>query len=76
MEYSVDQYLYFKSRMYGKKSISSGGDTVGTAKKCQEIPMETKVKIIERVERGEKMTNISCSYNMNCSGMILKKKDL
>ena len=50
MEYSVEQYLYFKSRMYGKKSISSGGDTVGTAKKCQEIPMETKVKIIERVE--------------------------
>lgn len=75
MEYSVEQYLYFKSRMYGKKSKSSG-DTVGTAKKCQEIPMETKVKIIERVERGEKMTDISCSYNMNCSGMILKKKDL
>ena len=75
MEYSVEQYLYFKSRMYGKKSKSSG-DTVGTTKKCQEILMETKVKIIERVERGEKMTDISCSYNMNCSGMILKKKDL
>ena len=49
MEYSVEQYLYFKSRMYGKKSKSSG-DTVGTAKKCQEIPMETKVKIIETME--------------------------
>ena len=75
MEYSVEQYLYFKSRVYGKKSKSSG-DTVGTVKKCQEIMMETKVKIIERVERGEKTIDIPCSYNMNCSGMILKKKDL
>ena len=75
MEYSVEQYLYFKSRVYGKKSKSSG-DTVGTVKKCQEIMMEKKVKIIERVERGEKTIDIPCSYNMNCSGMILKRKDL
>ena len=46
MEYTVVWYLYFKPGMYGKKS-KSNGDTVGTAKKCQEIMMETKVKIIE-----------------------------
>ncbi|XP_069396460.1 tigger transposable element-derived protein 1-like [Delphinus delphis] len=39
--------------------------------------METKVKIIERVERGEKVVDIACSYNMNCStiGTILKNTD-
>ena len=52
-------------------------DVVGTAKKCQAITMETKVKIIERVERGEKMLDVARSYNMNCStiGIILKNKD-
>ena len=29
------------------------GDVAGTAKKCQAIKMETKVKIIERVEQQE-----------------------
>ena len=35
------------------------------------------MKIIERVERGEKMTDISCSYNMNCLTIstILRNKD-
>ena len=77
MEYSVEQYLYFKSRMYGKKSISSGGDTVGTAKKCQVMTMETKVKITERVERGKKIVDIAHPYNMNCStiSIMLKNKD-
>ncbi|XP_059952046.1 putative CENPB DNA-binding domain-containing protein 1 [Mesoplodon densirostris] len=39
--------------------------------------METKVKIIERVERDEKMVDIACSYNMNHSttGTLLKKQD-
>ncbi|XP_019789663.1 putative CENPB DNA-binding domain-containing protein 1 [Tursiops truncatus] len=39
--------------------------------------METKVKIIERVEHGEKMVGVTSSYNMNCStnDMILKNKD-
>ena len=39
--------------------------------------METKVKIIERVEQGEKMVDIARLYNMNHStnGMILKNKD-
>ena len=48
------QYLYFKPRMSGSKHKTSG-DVAGTAKKNQAITMETKVKIIERVERGEKM---------------------
>ena len=38
--------------MSGSKRKSSG-DVAATAKKCQAITMETKVKIIERVEHGE-----------------------
>ena len=38
--------------MSGSKHKSSG-DVAGTAKKCQVITMETKVKIIERVEQQE-----------------------
>ena len=38
--------------MSGSKCKSSS-DVVGTAKKCQAVTMETKVKIIERVERQE-----------------------
>ena len=62
--------------MSGSKRKSSGG-VAGTAKKCQVITMETEVKIIERVEQGEKMVDIAHSYNMNRStiGMILKNKD-
>ena len=51
---TVVQYLYLKPRMSGSKHKSSG-DVAGTAKKCQAITMETKVKIIERVEREEKI---------------------
>ena len=36
-----------------KHKISS--DVAGTAKKCQVITMETKVKIMERVEGGKNM---------------------
>ena len=50
---TVVQYLYFKARMSGSKHKSSH-DVAGTAKKHQAITMETKVKIIERVGRGEK----------------------
>ena len=63
---TVVQYLYFKPRMSGSKHESSG-DVAGTAKKCQVITMETKVKIIERVERGKKMVDVAHSYNMNRS---------
>ena len=42
--------------MSGSKQKSSS-DVAGTAKKCQAITMETKVKIIERVERGKKMVD-------------------
>ncbi|TEA28395.1 hypothetical protein DBR06_SOUSAS20310028, partial [Sousa chinensis] len=54
----------------------SSSDVAGTAKKHQVITMETNVKIIERVERGEKMVDIACSYNMNRStiGKVLKNK--
>ena len=39
--------------------------------------METKVKIVERVERGKKIVDVACFYNMNHStiGTILKNKD-
>ena len=40
--------------MSGNKRKSSS-DIAGTAKKCQAITMETKVKIIGRVEQGKKM---------------------
>ena len=46
---TVVQYLYFKPRMARSKH-KSNGDVAGTAKKHQLITMETKVKIIERVE--------------------------
>ncbi|XP_057390086.1 tigger transposable element-derived protein 1-like isoform X2 [Balaenoptera acutorostrata] len=63
-------------RMSGSKRKSSG-DVAGTAKKRHAITMETKVKIIERVERGEKMVDVAHSYNLNRStiGSIVKNKD-
>ena len=62
--------------MSGSKHKISG-DVAGTAKKRQMLTMETKLKIIKRVERGEKMVDVTCPYNMNCSaiGTILKNKD-
>ena len=38
-----------------RSKCKSSGEVTGTAKKHQEIMMETKVKIIERAERGKKM---------------------
>ena len=60
-----------------RSKCKSSGDVAGTAKKLQAIVMETKVKIIEREERREKMVDVTRSYNMNCStiGTILKNKD-
>ena len=46
---TVVQHVYFKSRMSGSK-CKSNGDLAGAAKKHQAIMMETKLKIIERVE--------------------------
>ncbi len=62
--------------MSGSKR-KSRGDVAGTAKKRQAIMTETKVKVIERVERGKKMLDIAHSYNMNHSiiGTNLKNKD-
>ncbi|XP_067566187.1 putative CENPB DNA-binding domain-containing protein 1 [Pseudorca crassidens] len=59
-----------------RRKHKSTGDVAGTAKKHQTITMETKVKIIEKVERGEKMVDITHSYNVNHStiGTILKNK--
>ena len=55
----------------------SSSDAAGAAKKCQPITVKIKVKVIERVEQGKKMVDITLSYNRNhptiC--MILKKKD-
>ncbi|TEA31467.1 hypothetical protein DBR06_SOUSAS22310023, partial [Sousa chinensis] len=49
----------------------------GTAKKRQAITIERKVNITERVEQGEKMVDIACSYKVNLStiGTTLKNKD-
>ena len=62
--------------MSGSKHKSSS-DVAGTAKKHQVITMETKVKIIERVEQSKKMIDVARSCNMNHStiGTILKNKD-
>ena len=54
--------------MSGSKHKSSG-DVAGTAKKHQAITTETKVKIIERMERGEKMVDITHSYNTELLAM-------
>ncbi|XP_065746895.1 putative CENPB DNA-binding domain-containing protein 1 [Phocoena phocoena] len=58
-----------------KRKCSS--DVAGTAKKRQVITIERKVNTTERVEQGEKMVNIACSYKVNLStiGTILKNKD-
>ena len=60
-----------------RSKCESSGDVAGTAKKCQAMTMETKVKITERGDRGKKMIDIAHSYNMNCStiSMILENKD-
>ena len=62
--------------MSGSKHKSSG-DVAGTGKKCQAITVETKVIIIERVERGEKMADVarSCNKNRSTTSTILKNKD-
>ena len=54
--------------MSGSKHKSSG-DVAGTAKKHQAITTETKMKIIERMERGEKMVDITHSYNTELLAM-------
>uniref|UniRef100_A0A3Q3GU97 DDE-1 domain-containing protein n=1 Tax=Kryptolebias marmoratus TaxID=37003 RepID=A0A3Q3GU97_KRYMA len=62
--------------MLGVKHKSIG-DAAGSAKKRQAITMKTKVDIIKRVDRGEKMADVAWSYQMNRStiGTILKNKD-
>ena len=47
------------------------------AKKCHATMMETNMKIAERVGQGEKVVDVTHSYNMNCSASstILKNKD-
>ena len=52
---TVEQYLYFKSRM-SKSKHKSSGNAAGAAKKHQVIMMETKVKIIESGARQKNGT--------------------
>ena len=47
--------------MSGSKDKSSD-DVAGTAKKCQAI-METKQKLIEREEQGEKMVDVTFFFS-------------
>ena len=49
--------------MSGSKHKSSC-DVAGTAKKHQAITMETKMKKIEKVERGKKMVEVTHCYNI------------
>lgn len=37
----------------------------GTARKCKAVTMETKMKIIEQLQWGEKMVDLAHSYKMN-----------
>ena len=62
--------------MSGSKQKNSS-DVACTAQKHQAMTMETKVKIIEKVEQGEKMvdTSYSCNRSHSTPGMILKEKD-
>ncbi|KAB0357880.1 hypothetical protein FD754_002036 [Muntiacus muntjak] len=55
------QYFYFKTRMSGNKCKSSS---------------DVAIKLIERMEKGEKMVDTAHSYNRNHSttGIILKNK--
>ena len=48
--------------MSGSKDKSSD-DVAGTAKKCQAI-METKQKLIEREEQGEKMVDVTFFFHL------------
>ncbi|XP_061561390.1 zinc finger protein 391-like [Phycodurus eques] len=52
-------------------------DDSGTAKKRKAISMETKVAIIQKLESGEKVANVSRLYNRNRSTIctIYKNKD-
>ncbi|XP_066445361.1 tigger transposable element-derived protein 1-like [Eleutherodactylus coqui] len=61
--------------MSGAKRKGSGD--AGISKKRQAITMQTKADIIKRVERGEKMSDVARSYQMNRSTIstILKSKD-
>ena len=74
-QYSSTVSLFQAQMSRSKRKCSS--DVAGTAKKRQAITIERKVNTIERVEQGEKMVDIACSYNMNLSttGTILKNKD-
>ena len=48
--------------MSGSKD-KSNDDVAGTAKKCQAI-METKQKLIEREEQGEKMVDVTFFFHL------------
>ena len=75
--YRVQYFSILISSPNVQKKDKSSGDTAGTTQKCQAITMETEAKLIEKVDQGEKMVNIACSYNMSHStiGMVLNNKD-
>ena len=58
--------------MSGSKRKSSS-DVTGTAKKLQEVTMETKVKIIETVEWSKKVVEVACSYNVELLALWQEK---
>ena len=60
--YTAQQYSIFTSSP-GYRGVSIKAACNWYCEKCQAIMMETKVKIIERVEQGEKMADTACSCN-------------
>ncbi|KHJ44556.1 CENP-B DNA-binding domain protein [Trichuris suis] len=54
-----------------------GDDTAQKAKKRRALTIATKMDIIERVERGERIADVGRAHNLNRStvGTIMKSKD-
>ncbi|KHJ44311.1 CENP-B DNA-binding domain protein [Trichuris suis] len=62
--------------MFGVKH-KGGDDTAQKAKRRRALTIATKMDIIERVERGERIADIRLAHNLNRStvGTIMKSKD-
>ncbi|KAB0376127.1 hypothetical protein FD755_012770 [Muntiacus reevesi] len=68
-------YVLYCTVLMSRSKRESNSDRAGTTRKCQTIMMETKVEIIERVDRGIKMVNHSYNTNSSTISLILKNKD-
>ena len=55
------------------QALHKSSDVARTAKRCQVVMMETKVKMIKRVEQGDKIVDISYFYNKELTNGALMK---